>query len=119
MRTLRIHDLVRKRALVTRESARPIAEALSQANGTDNEDVTLDFAGVDAVTPSFVDEVLAVFETTLRRTSRSSFRLLVVNSPTRLSAKFSAVARARGLEIAESSSGAWTISRPVQSSSGG
>lgn len=109
MQTVKVHDLLQKRALVTRESANPIRQVLA---GTDVAIVTeavLDFSGVDAVTPSFVDELLAILDETLRRTEHGRFRLLLVNPPTRLSAKFLAVARARDLQISESDNGTWII----------
>lgn len=94
---------------MTRESARLIHDALSAANIATAGEVALDFWGIEAVTPSFVDEVLAVIENTLRDTERSKVRIHFLNSPTRLSAKFSAVARARGVQISESENGSWTI----------
>lgn len=104
-----MHDLLQKRALITRDSAKPIRQALAGSDIAVADDVALDFSGIDAVTPSFVDEVLAILEEALRRTKRGELRLLLVNPPTRLSAKFSAVARARGLQISESEDGAWAV----------
>ena len=109
MTTLRVHDLLPKRALVTRDSARPIRQSLASADIPTANEIVLDFSGIDAVTPSFVDEILGMLDKAFRRAKRDQFRLLLLNPPTRLSAKFSAVARARGLHISEPQSGAWTV----------
>lgn len=109
MQTVKVDNLLHKRALITRESARVISGALSTAMAMDGGEVALDFSGVDAVTPSFVDELLAVVDEILTEREWASFRVLFLNPPTRLSAKFAAVGRARGLQIAESLEGAWTI----------
>ncbi len=113
MTTLKVHQLLQKRALVTRQSALPIAQALATANIDEIAEVVLDFTGVEAVTPSFVDEVLGVFQSSLRRTGPNPLTILVTNSPTRLSSKFSAIARARGLQIVESTAGTWRITASV------
>jgi hypothetical protein len=107
--SLRVYDVVRKRALVTRESARAIGEALATALISADGDVVLDFSGIDAVTPSFVDEALSSIEQMLGESRRKRLRVVFLNPPTRLSAKFAAVGRARGLEMKESDSGVWTI----------
>ena len=107
MGSLSIYDLVRKRALITRESAGAIREALAEA-GHENE-VILDFTGIDAVTPSFVDEVLALIEEVLRAKDRSQLRVTFLHPPTRLSSKFAAIGRGRQLQIDESEDGAWVI----------
>ena len=107
MKLVKIYDLVRKRALITRQSAGAVGEAL--ANSADERGITLDFAGVDAVTPSFIDEVLAVLEDALKTKDREKFQVIFLHSPTRLSTKFAAVGRAHRLEITESEEGTWII----------
>ena len=109
MTSLKVHDLIRKRALVTRQSAEPIRRALADARESDVNSITLDFSGVDAVTPSFVDELLAIFEMTLSRVGDREITISLVNPPTRLSTKFAAVARARGFDIVESENGTWVV----------
>lgn len=109
--TLNLYDLFRKRALITRESAGAIREALSSA--TEESEVILDFSGVDAVTPSFVDEVLTVVEEAVHAKDRDRFRAIFLHPPTRLSTKFAAVGRAHRLEITESEDGAWIITAGI------
>jgi hypothetical protein len=110
--SLSVYDLVHKRALVTRQTARAVGVALTTALPREaGGEVVLDFSGVEAVTPSFVDEALGSIEEMLRSSDGNQLRLVFVNLPTRLSAKFAAVGRARGLDISESDSGAWIITR--------
>jgi hypothetical protein len=111
MSTLRVHDLLPKRALVTRESAEPIRRALVSADLDAASEIVLDFSGIDAVTPSFVDEVLSALDKSFRRAKHDRFRLLLLNPPTRLSSKFAAVARGRDLDISETEGGAWVVTR--------
>lgn len=109
MTTVKMYDLERKRILVTRQSARGIEPILCAAMVEGQGQIALDFSGVDGVTPSFLDETLAVIQKCIQTTQGKEFRLLVVHPPTRLSAKFAAVGRARGLSISESESGTWII----------
>ena len=109
--TVRIHDLCPRRALITRDSARPIGRAVVEAISGCGHRVALDFSGVDAVTPSFVDEVLIVLDEALTEAERASLQLSFVNPPTRLSAKFAAVGRSHNLSIEEVGPREWLISR--------
>ncbi len=109
MGVIKVHDLIPLRALVTRESAQAIAGAIDASGLTREETIVLDFAGIEAVTPSFVDEVLGICEDALARQGSNTGMIAVVNPPTRLSSKFTAVARGRGMTILESADGSWTI----------
>ena len=110
MAILRVHDLFPKRALVTRDSGRTIAKAFAEGFGSGDTEATIDFAGIEAVTPSFVDEMLGVLlgEQCLRQSA--PVRLVFANVPTRLSAKFAAIGRARAVRIEEEREGTWVIS---------
>lgn len=106
MTTLNVHAILNKRALVTRQSARPIGAALNELRGTG--EIALDFSGVEAVTPSFIDELLTLLRTNLE--SADGVRLIVLNPPTRLSEKFAAVARAHDMTTQELTNGSWLVS---------
>lgn len=103
MVAIRVYDILHKRALITRGSVEAIRQALSR--GEAGTPLTLDFSGIDAVTPSFVDELLALLDEFLSEQGQ----IIFLSPPTRLSAKFSAIARARGLDIVESDGNAWFI----------
>jgi hypothetical protein len=114
METVSVYGLIQRRALVTRESARMIQDVLADALKRSPGEVALDFRGVEAVTPSFVDEVLTVLAELLSGTGGAKLRVLFLNSPTRLSEKFAAVGRGHHLKMAESEQGAWTITDGVE-----
>ncbi len=105
---LKLYELTGKKVLVTRESARSLASALSDALASADGDVTLDFSGIEGITPSFVDEILSLLEA-LEREEHKSVRVVFVNPPTRLSAKFAALASSHGTAISEPQQGVWTF----------
>ena len=108
METLMIHNLLPSRALVSRESARTLQSTLTAWAKLD-EKLTIDFAGVDALTPSFVDELLKVIRVTLKNAGSPRLQVRFTNMPTQLSSKFAAIARAHELIITEVSPGSWLI----------
>lgn len=108
---VKVHELLQKKVLVTRESARAIEPQLTTAAKEEGAPLELDFIGVDALTPSFMDEVLAIISRVLAETNASRVDVRVLNPPTRLSSKFEAVGRAYELDVRELPDGAWLISR--------
>ena len=114
MGTVQVYQLLKKRVLVTRESARAIQSELAHALTNTNGEVYLDFRGVEGLTPSFLDEMLIVIEESMPESPRGPLRLRLHNPPTRLSSKFAAVGRAHRLSIAQSDDGSWIISRNLE-----
>jgi len=110
VKTLKIFDLLGKRILVTRESARTIQPVFAAALGEGNGEVGLDFAGVEGLTPSFLDETLSIMEECVQSYPGARLRVVVTNPPTQLSSKFMAVGRGHHLTIKVVESGAWIIS---------
>ena len=88
MTTLWIFDLVQKRVLVSRDSARTIQPQLVAALADGLGELVLDLSDVDGLTPSFFDETLSNVEEALSARPQSRFRLTVKNPPTTLSNKF-------------------------------
>ena len=109
MGSIKIFDLVGKRVLVTRSSARNLAPELANALLEGDGEVTLDFAGVDGLTPSFLDEILSVLEESALASGGVRLRVEVTNSPTQLSSKFAAVGRGHGLVARETGDRTWII----------
>ena len=109
MGSLNIFDLVGRRVLVTRSSARALAPDLADALVGVGGEVTLDFAGVDGLTPSFLDEILSVLEEIALASGGVRLRIEVTNSPTQLSSKFAAVSRGHGLVASELGDRTWII----------
>lgn len=89
--SIHVFELIPNRMLVTRQSARSIAPALAQAIARGEHKIVLDFAGVDGVTPSFLDEILHMLKDFLEDTPPGELEVLIASPPTRLSTKFAAV----------------------------
>ncbi len=113
MATLRVHDVLQDKILVSRESARVLENALGSAltgSGNAGGAITVDFAGVEGIAPSFLDELISIFEALLaRETDRHERRLIVANPPTRLSSKFEAIARGHRMSIRTLADGGWLL----------
>ena len=109
MATIKIFDLIPKRMLVTRETARGIWPELRRAIAQSEDDITLDFQEIRGVTPSFLDEVLAMVGELAGNRKAIRVRIKVVNPPAELSTVHSAIARTHGLTMSTSTGGAWII----------
>ncbi|MBI3767114.1 MAG: DUF4325 domain-containing protein [Deltaproteobacteria bacterium] len=96
------------RVLVTRDSARAIKDCLQAALAADASELMLDFSGIEAITPSFVDELMVVLGE-IATPERRNVRVFFVNPPTRLSGKFLAIGRRHGLHLSESGPNAWVL----------
>jgi hypothetical protein len=115
MKTLKVHDVLEQPLLVTRRSARALEESLRAAlggggDGSGMDEFAVDFAGIEGLSPSFVDELLRVFESITVPTANAKLSLRVMNPPTRLSLKFEAIARSHGLSVCSLSDGTWLLS---------
>lgn len=105
-----------RRVLVTRESARSLEADLRRAVSAGGGEVLLDFSGVDGITPSFLDETLGLIQEAYEAAQPGGLLVRVLSPPTRLTAKFEAVGRGRGLSIREGSGSEWVI-EPVATAS--
>jgi hypothetical protein len=103
MTTVNVFETAGRRALVSREAARELEPAIRISA---NDEITFDFRGVEAVSPSFVDELLLLIESTA---GKGSLKVTICRSPTRLSSKFEALARAHEAEVQEIEPGTWVI----------
>ena len=119
MPTLRVHDILKDKVLVSRESARLLEEPLAamvvgagtSVDAPSASSVTVDFAGVEGMAPSFLDELLSIFESVIGRETNGHERsLIVVNPPARLSSKFEAVARGHVMSVRALADGSWSLS---------
>lgn len=116
MALLRVNSLVSDPVLVTRDSARALAgmvqaalaEAPSRPSGVPW--ITIDFAGIDGVSPSFLDELLRVLHALLRPdVGGERGAIAVAHPPARLSTKFQAIARSHGLLATALADGSWVL----------
>lgn len=116
MRTLRVHDILTDKILVSRESARLLEDALTaicsvtSGDAEQSKPISVDFEGVEGVAPSFLDELLCVFESIIgSNTNGNQRRLIVANPPARLSLKFEAIARSHGMSVRVQPDGSWLL----------
>lgn len=121
MHSLRVNDVLKDRVLVSRESARLLEDQLTAVLASamprrehDALTVTVDFAGVEGIAPSFLDELLKVFESVASSAAiKSECRLIISNPPTRLSLKFEAVARGHQMSLQALGDGSWLLAGNV------
>ena len=115
---LRVHDVIEDRILVSRESAHLLENALrAMMTGPPNPGaasgatpLTVDFDGVQGVAPSFLDELLSIFESlVVPGIDGRGQCLTIANPPTRLSLKFEAVARGHGMSVEALPGGSWLL----------
>lgn len=118
MHTFRVRDVLQDRILISRESARLLENALgammvsarAPGDASGAGPLTVDFEGVEGIAPSFLDELLSVFESLVGAESNAGERsLIVANPPTRLSLKFEAVARGHGMAVRALPDGSWSL----------
>ena len=104
-----IFERLRTRALVTRESARRLHPPINDLLAKGTDEISLDFSGTLGITPSFVDELLQVIQDNLRDHGIPKLQLMLKNPPTRLSLKFTALAKGRGAQLKDSEASTWVI----------
>jgi hypothetical protein len=114
MAVLQVRKILDAPVLVSRESARSLVRHVEDllARAQAGEEVpTIDFGGVEGLAPSFLDELLSVFEEAVKKAGDLKARAIIVrNAPTRLSLKFQAVARSRGFDATAVDQGTWVLS---------
>ncbi len=118
MRALRVHDILKDRILVSRESAHLLEDALNtmmaaarkRGDSPGQTSIVVDFEDVEGIAPSFLDELLSIFESIIGSDPGGPHRCLVIaNPPTRLSLKFEAIARGRGMLFQAQPDGSWRL----------
>ena len=107
METLKLYPLFKRRALVTRESTDVLRDAIAEAAGSGNR-VALDLTGIDAITPSFIDQVLQIVEGCIGQES-DRIEVLMLNPPSGLSSRLEAIGRAHRSIVTEDEKGNWII----------
>jgi len=120
MKSVNVMQLLAKRVLVTRDSARTLQDALDAELARADREVAIDFEGVEGLTPSFVDELLQVIEESRKRSRHiSGLRVVFLHPPTRLSGKFAAIGRAHGWLFEEATDGSWVVAVPAKAPDSG
>jgi hypothetical protein len=107
-----VFNLLQRRALVSRGAAQTILAAIESEPPVSDTTLDLDFSGVDAVAPSFVDELISG----LWGSNALAFsQIRIIRPPSRLSEKFLAIGRSRGLAMEEGEDGEWIITLSAES----
>jgi len=106
-----LRELTPNRVLVTRESARALGQSVDKEAALGSPILRLDFAGIEGITPSFLDELMSVVEEAFQRVKQPQFRVAILKPPTQFSAKFAAIARGRELLIKELQDGSWLVEK--------
>ncbi len=116
MSVLKVRDILGMRALVSRQIARALKEHLASAVILEKQEVVLDFSGVEAVSPSFLDELFGVLEETLQAQGEPPTEIFLSNVPMSLSLKVETILRGHKIAVSEQSSTEWRVSRLPSSS---
>ena len=112
MSVFNLHDATRRRALSSRETARSIQPVVSKilTNGNGDGSLTVDFAKMAVVTPSFFDELLHVIKDSVPSDSVGAPVIDLTNTSAHQFARFRTVCRAHGMTTEEIGPGHWRIS---------
>lgn len=111
---INIRDVLNRRALVTRDSARAIKPILSAAIAGHEGELVLDFIRIAGASPSFLDETLAIIDEVMEsgENSESSESVVgLVNLPTALWPFVERAGRRHGLSVKQQSDSILIISR--------
>lgn len=105
-----VRGLLNLRAVVSRPIARTLGEHLASKIGPGAEQIVLDFSGVVAVSPSFLDELFGVFEEVLENLDRQ-VQILMINTPDLISLKIALITRGHNLAVTEEGPSTWRIAK--------
>ena len=111
MTSLKIQQLLPKKVLTSRDSARSIAPQIADAVRDANGGVEMDLQGVLGMAPSFFDELLSVIEKGARVAGKQPGEIIVSHPPSGLLPKHHLVCKGHGLKVSEDSSGRWVITQ--------
>lgn len=118
MQKIYISHSLQKRLLVTRESAHALHDEVRSALRESDSWLSLDFVGVQGVSPSFLDELLQVVHRAAGEETWRSLMILLTNPPAPLSSKFEAVGRGHKRVVRQSDEGDWIFALEEAAASG-
>ena len=112
MTTVRIRDLLGRRILVTRASARSIKPILAAAIERAEHQLDLGFTAIAGAAPSFLDETMAVIDEITSVTDQQRTKVRLLNLPPRLWTNVVKAGKRHGLMLERQSGAVVTISKP-------
>ena len=107
MEVVRVYSLFNRRALVTRGAAGVLRHNVLAA-GHRGEPLALDLSGIDAITPSFLDQLLFVVEESLP-SGAPPVKLLMLNSPPGFRDRMESIGRYHHLKVVSDAQGDWLV----------
>ncbi len=111
MTTVRIRDLLGRRILVTRTSARSIKPILAAAIERAEYQLDLDFTAIAGAAPSFLDETMAVIDEITPVSDEQQTKVRLLNLPPRLWTNVVKAGKRHGLMLERQSGTVVTISK--------
>ena len=109
MHALALYKLSGKSGLLIRETADQALSKLDSGFLEGDSPIEIDFSGVLAVSPSFMDQLIRGLRQMLSPDSARTMSFHLHRVPTQASEKFAAVGRAHGLALREITEGEWVL----------
>lgn len=103
---VKLYDLLAKRVLASRESAKTLRPEIEKLAANAVDQIELDFAGVEAMTTSFIDEVLTILEEVTEQRGRD---IVVTHLAAHLVPRLELVARGHHLAVGRESEDVWIL----------
>ena len=104
-----MHELSGKSSLLTRETADQILSKIEVAQVDSGSPIVVDFNGVLAVTPSFLDQFPGGLKLMVSARHSDSITMRFLQVPTHASTKFVAVGRSHKMMLQEQSDREWLL----------
>lgn len=105
MTTINVRQLSGKSALLTRSTADAILKQVDALS----DPIEVDLAGIVAIAPSFIDQLIGGLSRMNRVPPESPFRIHLLSVPTHASEKFAAIGRSYGLALDVGADNEWTL----------
>lgn len=105
MQTLVVRESINKTVAVARESARVLEPAIASHFAAEPQ-LTLDFAGIEVLSPSFFDELLGLIAPHFSTATRSSVRIIHTNANL---SQFDSIGRTYAMDVTRQRDGSWRL----------
>jgi STAS-like domain of unknown function (DUF4325) len=98
--------------LVTRQAARTLYASMEGQLPQKGTEVQFDFSNLQALTPSFLDELITILGERFRKYHAVQPQVMLANLPERLSVPLVTIGRAHRLEVVQKPPGTWRLQWP-------
>ena len=107
MNVVNLYSIFNQRALVTRESTNVLKDDVCVA-ARDGEPLALNLSGIQAMAPSFLDQLLLMMEESLPA-GAPPVKLLMLNSPPGFRDRMESIGRYHHLKVLSDHQGDWLV----------